>query len=159
MNEWCQRRTTLEAVWLRTRPPTLFPLFLDPGSNLLICLYYNLMNAQRTSVSSTLRVIRNGPHCYMTFLTQLLPPNLIIFNGTATSVITGKSCASPTFSSCAWGEYVGVSAGNLHILIIFATTTQACQQACTWKGSGQTWRQSFVLSNKSLKPGWAKEQV
>lgn len=69
--------------------------------------------------------VQNDPHCYVTFLTRLLPPNLVIFNATATSVITGKSRASHTFSSCAWGGNVGISAGNPHILI-FATGTQAC---------------------------------
>lgn len=49
------------------------------------------------------------------------PPNLVIFSGTAASVIIGRSSTLHTFLQ--WrsgGGYVGISAGNPHLLLIFA---------------------------------------
>lgn len=52
--------------------------------------------------------IAHGPHWAVTFLTPLLPPNLVIVDGTVTSVITSNSHASHSLSSCAQGEYLQV---------------------------------------------------
>lgn len=110
MNDVSVAQHSKQYGFMRDHPHS-FPSFLDPGSKLLICLYYNLMNAQSTSVSSSPCVCTKRS----TLLRDLFnptpppPPNLVIFNGTATSVITGKSCASHTFFPAALeGEYLQV---------------------------------------------------
>lgn len=105
MNGWWKLHITPEPVMVPNQATHSFPALLSPPSKskLLICLHHNRMNAQCTSVSST-------PPCMHVYVENCTwstwacdlcnphpPPNLVIFSGTAASVIIGRSGALHTF--------------------------------------------------------------
>lgn len=79
MNGWRAHCITPETVTLPNRATHSLSCFLSPHSKLLICPHHNLMNAQCTSVSSTLHVCMytwktaHVPHGPVTFITPILP--------------------------------------------------------------------------------------